>query len=61
MEGLITASEAAELLAIDKNTLTNWRSQNKGPQYIKQGRMVRYRKSDVIEWIGNNTVKPEGK
>ena len=26
----------------------------KGPRFVKQGRLVRYRKSDVVEWLNSH-------
>jgi predicted DNA-binding transcriptional regulator AlpA len=35
------------LLAISSVTATKWRAKAKGPPFIKVGRLVRYRRSDV--------------
>jgi excisionase family DNA binding protein len=44
------------LLAISSVTATKWRAQAKGPPFIKVGRLVRYRRSDVDAWLRANTV-----
>lgn len=36
---------------IKQKTLDNWRSQGKGPQYVKRGRIIRYRREDVEKWL----------
>lgn len=44
---------AAEILGLQPTTLAVWRSKNfnKGPKYKKIGGRVRYRKSDIYEFI----------
>lgn len=44
------------LLAISSVTATKWRAQAKGPPFIKVGRLVRYRMSDVDAWLRRCTV-----
>ena len=39
------------LLAISSVTATKWRAKAKGPPFIKVGRLVRYRRSDVESWL----------
>jgi excisionase family DNA binding protein len=49
---IINTEQAAQLLCTPKNTLIKWRStgENEIP-YIKIGRNVRYRVSDLKSWI----------
>lgn len=47
---------ASEFLAIPANTLRVWRSQGKGPNYKKVGRMIRYDKRDLEAWIKTRDV-----
>jgi excisionase family DNA binding protein len=44
------------LLAISSVTATKWRAKAKGPPFIKVGRLVRYRRSDVESWLRACTV-----
>jgi len=44
------------LLAISSVTATKWRAKAKGPPFIKVGRLVRYRRSDVDAWLRSCTV-----
>ena len=37
------------------NTLEIWRVQGRGPKYIKVGRFVRYRESDLDAWLDSRT------
>lgn len=49
-----------ELRPISRCTLENWRVNDRGPKYIKVGRFVRYRKSDLDEYLtGELHVPPE--
>lgn len=56
--------EAAELLGVDKGTLSYWRQQNFGPPFLKltdgrKGR-IRYRRADLLKWISSRIKQPDG-
>jgi predicted DNA-binding transcriptional regulator AlpA len=55
-DALLTEIQIAEFLAMSVRTLQSWRSRGGGPPYIQAGRAIRYRRSDVIDWIQKNTV-----
>lgn len=55
-ERLLTEVQAADLLRLSARTLQAWRSQGVGPEYVKAGRAVRYRRSALITWTDQNTV-----
>ena len=48
---LLTPEEAAHVLTSKARTLERWRSTGTGPRYIKVGRRVAYRLSDLEVWI----------
>jgi len=48
---LLKEAEASEILATPAKTLEDWRVKGKGPKYVKLGRAVRYRLSDIEEFI----------
>jgi excisionase family DNA binding protein len=48
---LIMEREAADLLALSVKTLRNWRLSGHGPPYLKVGRLVRFRQSDLKAWL----------
>lgn len=53
---LLTPVEAAQILAIDPETLNVWRcTQRYDLPYIKVGRLVRYKKTDIEKFIEANT------
>lgn len=49
--GLLGEKELAALLAVSRSTLQSWRYSGKGPRYIKVGRLIRYRSSDVDAFL----------
>ncbi|MHB8173967.1 MAG: helix-turn-helix domain-containing protein [Nitrospirota bacterium] len=51
---LMDTNEASEFLGISKNTLYEWVVQNKVP-YIKVGRLVKFRKVELEEWLKKRT------
>lgn len=52
----ISPTEAAKLIGIGRQTLTNWRYQQKADQPRFYTKPTRYRRSDVIAWIENHAV-----
>jgi excisionase family DNA binding protein len=53
---LLTQREAASALRLSERTLERLRLQGGGPLYVKAGRAVRYRESDLEEWIDARVV-----
>lgn len=57
---LLTRRQAADLLCIAEGTLAVWTSTNRYPlPYVKVGRAVRYRRSDIDAFIASRTVSPK--
>lgn len=48
---LMTEKEAAERYGISVRTFQAWRVKGSGPSYCKIGRSVRYRQSDLNDFI----------
>lgn len=46
---------AAERLGVTPETLRNWRWRGDGPPFVKLGRAVRYRLSDLSAWLDAQT------
>jgi predicted DNA-binding transcriptional regulator AlpA len=42
---------AAKYLTLSKQTLDLWRCQGRGPKFLKVGRAVCYRRSDLDQWL----------
>lgn len=54
---LITPEEAAGLLNVTPQTLAVWRSSKRyGLPYIKVGRLVRYSRTAIEDWLKERTV-----
>lgn len=53
----ITPPQAAELLGVSVGTLEVWRCTKRyAIPYLKCGRLVRYKRSDLIGWIESRRV-----
>jgi excisionase family DNA binding protein len=53
---VLTQREAASLLRVSERTLERLRVTGHGPLYVKTGRLVRYRESDLHAWLDRNAV-----
>ena len=41
------------------STLAHWRSEGRGPAYVKIGARVAYRGTDLNAWLASRTIKPK--
>jgi predicted DNA-binding transcriptional regulator AlpA len=57
-DDLLSTDELSGKLGIPTATLRNWRYLGQGPSYVHLGRLVRYRPSDVNQWLENQLVNP---
>jgi hypothetical protein len=48
----LTAEDLSKAWQLSPGTVTNWRSQNKGPEFIHIGGVVRYHRDAVAAWLG---------
>jgi len=57
IESLLTPEEAAAYLKVKAETLASWRHFGK-PElpYFRVGRLIRYRMSDIINFVGSGKV-----
>lgn len=56
-DALLTEVDAADLLRMSIRTLQAWRARGFGPSFVRAGRAIRYRRSDLIRWILANTIR----
>jgi hypothetical protein len=56
---LLTDEEAAPLLGVKASSLPAWRSQGRGPRFIKDGRLVRYTPRLIREYLAGCVRTPE--
>ena len=54
--------QAASVVGLSVQTLRNLRFRGRGPDYVKQGRAVRYPYSALVMWMESKRVRlnPEG-
>jgi hypothetical protein len=53
---LLSPTDLAALIGIDERTLAVWRSTHKGPDFVRLGRAVFYRRADVLAWVELNVT-----
>lgn len=46
-----TQTTLAKALDLSESCLQNWRCQGGGPSFVKRGKLVYYRKIDVLNWL----------
>ena len=51
----VSAKQAARILSVHPNTLCKLRMSGGGPPYVKVGRRVRYRISEISAWADEHT------
>jgi len=53
---LLTVEETAKILGVSKGTLDQWRFHQRYPlKYVKVGGSVRYKESDILDFIKSRT------
>jgi predicted DNA-binding transcriptional regulator AlpA len=52
---LLTERDLSALLQRPTSTLQMWRRTGQGPKFVKAGHAVRYRPSDVDQWLSQQT------
>ena len=56
-DSLLNSYEVANLLGLrNPGTLANWRNRQCGPPYFRVGSRVRYRLSDLQEWLNERKI-----
>ena len=57
--GILTEAEAAEMIVdLKPQTLAKWRLRRKGPCFLKLGGKIRYKVTDIQEWMDSCRVDP---
>ena len=52
---VVTDDEAPAAIKSTKRTMARWRAEGVGPKFIKVGRKVVYRMSDLDDWLTQQT------
>lgn len=50
---LMMEQDVAEMLNVTVSAVRRWRVENRGPEYLKVGSLVRYRPTDVKKWLSS--------
>jgi predicted DNA-binding transcriptional regulator AlpA len=58
-EELIGNDKAAKMLGLAPQTLVTWRSEKHGPRFLKVGRLVYYRRTDISAWLAAQLRDPQ--
>jgi predicted DNA-binding transcriptional regulator AlpA len=58
-EALLMEDQAARLLSVSPRTLQAWRSEDRGPPYVRVGRSVRYLYAALLQWIADHMCRPK--
>jgi predicted DNA-binding transcriptional regulator AlpA len=53
---LLTQKETASVLRLSERTLERLRTSGLGPKFVRCSRSIRYRQSDLDEWIASRVV-----
>jgi excisionase family DNA binding protein len=53
---MLTVHEAADYLRLSQRTLERLRTSGLGPKFVKCGRSIRYRLTDLDQWIASPVV-----
>jgi len=53
---LFTQDELAAKLKVSRGILRQWRRKQRGPPFVRVGRNIMYRPSDVADWLRQNVV-----
>ena len=59
LDRALESVDAAVVVGVKPLTLKLWRRNGTGPRYIAFGNRVRYRLSDLEEWLAEHTVAPK--
>ena len=55
---ILDRKEAAAFLRIGKNTLAAWACRRFGPPFVRVGRRIVYRRSDLNQWLDSHRCSP---
>ena len=53
---LMDTTQAATFFGVQPQTMTLWRTQSRGPSYVRVCSAIRYRKEDLISYIEKRQV-----
>lgn len=57
-EHLFDTDGAATFLTCSAAALVKFRSERRGPPYIRVGKLIRYRPADLVRWVRSQRIAP---
>ena len=59
IDRLLDTEAASTLLGCSPAALSKFRTERRGPPYVRVGRLVRYRRPDLLRWIKSRRVSSD--
>lgn len=59
-KALLSTEEASRLYGVSCRTLAGWRCEGRGPRYVQDGKLVRYRHQDLEAYFDANLKRTAG-
>ena len=59
-EPLLPEGDAAKHLKVKPQTMASWRYRGIGPEYVRVGRLIFYKPSQLRRYIDDRIVRPTG-
>jgi len=56
---LMTEQEAATYLGVSLSGMRKWRARGYGPKYCRFGKIIRYKRSSLDQWVDSHTKTHE--
>jgi hypothetical protein len=53
---ILSPEDLADMIGVDTRTLAVWRAQKRGPDAVRAGRAIFYRREDIEAWLALNVV-----
>jgi hypothetical protein len=54
---ILSPEDLADMIGVDTRTLAVWRAQKRGPDVVRAGRAIFYRRGDIEAWLALNVVQ----
>ena len=57
-ENALNERQAAKYLGVSAGTLRLWRTEGRAPRFFRAGKLIRFRRADLDEWIEQRLSTP---
>ena len=55
----LSLEEASQYIGVSQAALRTWKRDGKGPVFFRAGKLLRFRKCDLDNWIESRLVNPK--